>query len=109
MDENLRKKIRTLLDQMRGGTFGLKRIGFVAMSVAIALPGCGPGLAAQVEALDRLVAAYPDVLARHDGEHIYWRDGTVMAASDGIKEKSFDQLLKNASILDQFKLPYRAG
>jgi hypothetical protein len=80
------------------------------MSAALALSGSGAGgVAAPAEALDRLVAAYPDVLARRDGENIYWRDGTVMAISDGIKEKSFDQLLKNASILDQFKLPYRSG
>ena len=61
------------------------------------------------EALDRLVAAYPDVLARHDDEHLYWRDGTVMAVSDGIKDKSFEQRLKNASILDQMALPYHVG
>src|SRR3712207_2624634 len=61
------------------------------------------------EALDALVAAYPEMLARHDGERIYWRDGTVMLASDGKADKSFDQLLKDASILDQFHLPYRRG
>jgi hypothetical protein len=59
--------------------------------------------------LDRLVAAYSDVLARHDDNHIYWRDGTVMPISDGVKDKSFDQLLRNASILDQFKLSYQPG
>jgi hypothetical protein len=93
-----------------GGAFDLKRIAFLAMSAPLALSGSGVGAAAApAEALDRLVAAYPDVLARHDGEHIYWRDGTVMAVSDGVKEKSFDQLLKNASILDQFKLSNRPG
>jgi hypothetical protein len=67
------------------------------------------GAEAPNEALDRLVAAYPGVLARHDGEHLYWRDGTIMPVSDGIKNKSFDQLLRNASILDQLLLPYPPG
>ena len=61
------------------------------------------------EALDRLVAAYPAALERHDGERIFWRDGTVMPASDGVKDKSFEQLLKSASILNQFVLPYTMG
>jgi hypothetical protein len=71
----------------------------------------GRGAAAEApnKALDRLVAAYPGALERHDGEHLYWRDGTVMAVSDGINGKSFDQLLKNASILDQLRLPYLPG
>jgi hypothetical protein len=61
------------------------------------------------EGLDRLVAAYPGALARHDGERLFWRDSTMMEVSDGTKDKSFDQLMKNASILDQFALPYRRG
>jgi hypothetical protein len=61
------------------------------------------------EALDRLVAAYPAALERHDGERIFWRDGTIMPASDGVEGKSFEQMLKNASILDQFALPYTMG
>jgi hypothetical protein len=61
------------------------------------------------EALDALVAAYPELLARHDGQSVFWRDGTVMRASDGRAEKSFDLLLKDASILDQFHLTYPRG
>jgi hypothetical protein len=59
--------------------------------------------------LDRLIAAYPDVLERHDGANLYWRDGTAMPLADGIGQKSFDQLLKSASILDQLSLPYPIG
>ena len=55
------------------------------------------------------MAAYPELLARHDGQSVFWRDGTVMRASDGRAEKSFDLLLKDASILDQFHLPIRVG
>jgi hypothetical protein len=60
-------------------------------------------------ALDHLIAAYHDVLLRHDGERIYWRDGAVMSVSDDIQGKSFDQLLRNASILDQLSQSYRPG
>jgi hypothetical protein len=59
--------------------------------------------------LDALVASYPDALVRHDGTNIYWRDGTVMAAGDGKDGKRFEDLLANASILDQFRLPYPRG
>jgi hypothetical protein len=60
-------------------------------------------------ALDRLVSAYPDVLVRHDDRNIYWRDGTVMNVGDDIPNKSFDQLLKKASLLDQLRLVYLPG
>src|SRR4051795_325157 len=68
-----------------------------------------PRRALATEALDALVAAYPKLLARHDGQSVFWRDGTVMRASDGRAEKSFDLLLKDASILDQFHLTYPRG
>ena len=57
-------------------------------------------------ALDRLVAAYPDALAGHDGKALRWRDGTLMPASDGGERKTFAQLLRHASIADQFRIPY---
>ncbi len=60
-------------------------------------------------ALDALVAAYPDALARHDDSTLYWRDGTRMAVSDGTADKSFRQRLRDASILDQFRLAYPRG
>src|SRR4051812_45624799 len=41
-------------------------------------------------------------------QHLCADDGKAQA-SDGKAEKSFDQLLKDASILDQFHLPYRRG
>lgn len=61
------------------------------------------------ELLGRLVRAYPDALSGHDDKSITWRDGTVMSADDGVAEKSFEQLLRNASILDQMRLAYPAG
>ncbi|CAL8971343.1 hypothetical protein RHODGE_RHODGE_04159 [Rhodoplanes serenus] len=82
--------------------------------LALALVGvvttlAGPGLARADERLDALVAAYPDQLARHDGDKLYWRDGTVMPVSDGRTDKTFAERLKTASIRDQLLLPYRTG
>lgn len=59
--------------------------------------------------LDRLVRAYPEALSGHDDKDIFWRDGTIMPVEDGTGIKSFDELLRNASILDQLRLPYRKG
>jgi hypothetical protein len=60
-------------------------------------------------ALDALVAAYPDVLAGHDAEVLRWRDGTVMPVSDGAENKTFQELLRHASIIDQIRIPYPRG
>src|SRR5580692_3643086 len=79
-------------------------LGFTLLIASKALSAEAPGMA-----LDRLIAAYPDVLERHDATQLYWRDGTSMPVSDGISGKSFEQLLKNASILDQLSLPYPIG
>jgi D-alanyl-D-alanine carboxypeptidase len=61
------------------------------------------------ESLDRLVKAYPEALSGHDDHTLFWRDGTKMPAGDGNGGKSFDDLLRNASILDQLRLRYPAG
>ncbi|MGY8682938.1 M15 family metallopeptidase [Bradyrhizobium sp. UFLA05-153] len=63
----------------------------------------------RTELLDRLVRAYPEALSSHDGKHILWRDGSVMPVDDGVDDKSFDQRLRNASILDQLRLLYPVG
>ncbi len=63
----------------------------------------------RTEMLDRLVRAYPEALASHDDKRIVWRDGTTMPIDDGIADKPFDQMLRNASILDQLRLTYRRG
>jgi hypothetical protein len=60
-------------------------------------------------ALDRLVAAYPDALAGHDAKVLRWRDGTVMPVSDGAENKTFANLLRHASIVDQLRSPYPRG
>jgi hypothetical protein len=60
-------------------------------------------------ALDKLVAAYPNALAGHDAKLLRWRDGTVMPLSDGADSKTFPELLRHASIIDQFRVPYPRG
>jgi D-alanyl-D-alanine carboxypeptidase len=60
-------------------------------------------------ALDALVAAYPDQLAGYEGETLIWKDGTRMTVSDGRSGKSFDQMLDDASVRDQFVIPYPLG
>jgi hypothetical protein len=60
-------------------------------------------------ALDALVAAYPDFLAGHDAKDLIWKDGTRMPISDGITNKSFEELLNRPDIKDQFAIPYPLG
>jgi hypothetical protein len=59
--------------------------------------------------LDALVAAYPDALAEHDERGLHWRDGTTMPVSGDNENKTFDELLHDASIIDQFRIPYPRG
>jgi D-alanyl-D-alanine carboxypeptidase len=59
-------------------------------------------------ALDALVAAYPDQLAGYDTQGLIWKDGTRMPISDG-RAKTFEELLNNPDIRDQFAIPYALG
>ncbi len=81
--------------------------------VALAVFAGGTTLLAQDDrlrtALDNLVAAYPNALAGHDDKMLRWRDGTAMPISDGVENKSFQDLLRHASIADQFRVPYPPG
>jgi hypothetical protein len=81
--------------------------------VGFALLAGGTSLLAQDDqlrtALDNLVAAYPNTLAGHDDKVLRWHDGTAMPVSDGIENKPFQELLRHASIADQFRLPYPRG
>src|SRR6202161_777807 len=85
----------------------------VCLVVGLALLAGGTALLAQDDqlhtALDNLVAAYPNVLAGHDDKVLRWRDGTAMPVSDSIENKPFQELLRHASIADQFRLPYPPG
>ena len=86
------------------------RLVLAAMLTGLAWQGARSAEAPRVDdLLDALVSSYPEALARHDGAHVYWHDGTVMDISDGRDGKPFDDLLANASILDQFRLRYPRG
>jgi len=65
--------------------------------------------AGQLAAVDALVRAYPDLLAGADSTDLIWRDGTRMPLSDGRPAKSFAEMLRHASLLDQLRLPYPKG
>jgi hypothetical protein len=95
----------------------MMRIRVIATAVcfvaALAALAGGSPLGAQDDrtsaALDRLVAAYPDALAGHDANVLRWRDGTLMPLADSAENKTFPELLRHASILDQLRLPYPRG
>jgi hypothetical protein len=74
---------------------------FAGSGSAAAAPGSA--------ALDALVRAYPDQLAGYDATDLIWRDGSRMPLSDGRPNKSFEEMLRDGSILDQIRLPYWAG
>jgi hypothetical protein len=76
---------------------------------AVLLAGFGSAAAADSAALDALVRAYPQQLAGYDSADLIWRDGTRMPLSDGRPYKTFEEMLRHGSILDQIRLPYPAG
>jgi hypothetical protein len=59
--------------------------------------------------LDRLVEAYPDFIAGHDGNWLVMKDGRRFAISDGRRGKSFDTLLEQPDIDDMFFAEYPVG
>jgi len=77
---------------------------------AVLLAGfSGSAKAGDVTALDALIRAYAEQLAGYDAIDLIWRDGTRMPLSDGQSHKSFDEMLRHGSILDQVSLPYPTG
>ncbi len=79
-----------------------------AAAVFILLSCIGAAASSEEEALAALVAAYPDALTKYEGRALYWRDGTVTRI-DPDERKSFEQMLRGASLLDQMRLPYPRG
>ncbi len=66
-------------------------------------------VAGEQDSLDALIRAYPDSLAGYDSTDLIWRDGTRMPLADGRPARSFAEMLRHGSILDQLRLPYPAG
>jgi len=75
----------------------------LASAVALATPACAD------PALDALVAAYPDQIATYNDKDMIWRDGSRSPISNGRSGKTFDQMLDDADIKDQFAIPYPLG
>src|ERR1700719_345361 len=75
----------------------------LASVLALATPACGD------PALDALVATYPDHIATYDGKDVIWRDGSCSPISNGRSGRTFDQLLDDPDIKDQFAIPYPLG
>ena len=59
--------------------------------------------------LDRLVAAYPDTVAGHDGTFLMLKNGTRFRISDGRTGKTFRELLETPDIDDMFYARYPAN
>jgi hypothetical protein len=78
-------------------------------SAVLVLTGLLAAPAGADPAIDALVSAYPEFLAGYDRNELIWKDGSRMTISDGIAGKTFDDLLNNADIKDQFVIPYPPG
>ena len=58
---------------------------------------------------DILKRAYPDAIARADGNTIVFNDGTRLDAGAGDPTKSFDERIAHADLRDMFRLAYPKG
>jgi hypothetical protein len=58
--------------------------------------------------MDRLVAAYPQALVRHDGRFLYWRSGPPTAIAPAAP-RSAQAVLANPAIADIFAWDYPRG
>lgn len=60
-------------------------------------------------ALDALVAAYPDFIAGYDAKDLILKNGTHIPLSNGIANKTPEQRVTQADIMDMFAEPYSLG
>jgi hypothetical protein len=90
-------------------TTSLLVVAVMVCAGAASLPAQDNLVQAGRAALDGLVAAYPDALSGHDSQALLWRDGTRMSLADGNEDKTFSELLRHASIIDQLRLRYPRG
>jgi D-alanyl-D-alanine carboxypeptidase len=81
-----------------------KATGIVLAAALFAAPP-----AQAIDPLDALVAAYPKTLSARDGNVVIFRDGTRIDAGAPERNKSFTDLLRDATIIDQFRLAYPMG
>lgn len=90
---------------------GVAAVALFVGSTATSLRGGAPARpsGSELDALERLVAAYPAALQRVEGMDLVWRDGTRMPVSDGGAAKSFEQMLRAPDIVDMFAIAYPHG
>jgi hypothetical protein len=81
----------------------------LCVSAASAQERYGAAPASIRQNLDRLVAAYPDTIAGHDGTFLTLKNGTRLRISDGRTDKTFQELLESPDIDDMFYARYPAG
>lgn len=62
-----------------------------------------------VRRVERLVAAYPGVIDRVEGNALVWKDGTRMTIDDGRGPKPHEEMLAAADLKDMFLQAYTAG
>ena len=82
--------------------------------VAAALLAPGAARAAEAAGLSadnrqRLLKAYPEQLARIEGNELIWKDGTSTQLDDGKGDKPFEEWLEHPDIADMFAKPYPTG
>lgn len=56
-----------------------------------------------------LIAAYPDHIVSIEGNVLIWKDGTTMPYDDGVRKKTFEQVLIKPSLKDQMATHYSKG
>ena len=94
-------------DGIKNETTPMQKIGLLFAVIAMLFfPVAARG---QAISPDALVRAYTDQIAGRDDAGIILRDGTRQNLSDGKTNKSFDEKLKNASLMDRLSLPYPKG
>lgn len=83
------------------------RHGLLAAVGLWALAVCSPAMAAEGIAA-RLARAYPEFIAGGDAQVLIWKDGERMPLDDG-RNKTFEHLLDQPDIQDQFTWAYPTG
>lgn len=54
----------------------------------------------------KLLRSYPGIITGYHNNRIFFYDGSSLIYDDGIKNKSFDQLMNNPDVKDQFAFVY---
>lgn len=79
-----------------------------AFALAIGLAATQAAFAQQ-DRLDRLVSAYPDFLAGHDGAAIFWKDGASTPAGAADDTRSYEEKLRRPTLFNQMEMAYPTG